>query len=85
MRSKGSFVAEVELNKARAASEQHRGEFDSRSREQMTKIHDAQATIETLTRELSVGRQRHFDEEVARERKGKSVQSELTCREYLYY
>merc|ERR1719214_184893 len=56
-------MLQVELNKARAASEQHQSEFEARSREQAAKIAEAQATIETLTRELSAGRQRNFDEE----------------------
>merc|ERR1719169_356926 len=56
-------MLQVELNKARAASQQDQIEFEARSREQAAKISEAQATIETLTRELSSGRQRNFDEE----------------------
>jgi hypothetical protein len=56
-------MLQVDLNKARAASQQHLQEFEARSREQAQKIADAHATVETLTRELSAGRQRNFDEE----------------------
>merc|ERR1719261_1495755 len=56
-------MLQVDLNKARAASQQHLQEFEARSREQAAKIAEAQATTETLTRELSAGRQRNFDEE----------------------
>lgn len=56
-------MLQVELNKARTASQQHQGEFEARSREQETKIGSAQKAIEQLTRELSSARQRNFDEE----------------------
>ena len=36
---------EVELNKARTASQQHQGEFEARSREQETKIGSAQKAL----------------------------------------
>jgi hypothetical protein len=56
-------MLQVELNKARTASQQHQSEFEARSREQETKISSAQKAIEQLTRELSSARQRNFDEE----------------------
>merc|ERR1711924_387378 len=56
-------MLQVELNKARSASQQHQSEFEARSREQETKIQSAQKAIEQLTRELSSARQRNFDEE----------------------
>jgi hypothetical protein len=56
-------MLQVELNKARAASQQHSSEFEARSREQENKIVSAQTSIEQLTRDLSAARQRNFDDE----------------------